>query len=321
MGGEVNKRSERKFNLHRDGYFRKLLLKLKREPLKTDPVDRMNQIANKFFGYRFDCRYPKTFNEYTCWLKYFYRNKEWERCADKLGSKEFLIEHGYEKYVIKTLGIYKNSSEIDLSKLPDRFVLKTNHDSGSVYICDKKETNFEEVFKELDESLQHVYSESNDEWVYQNTKPVIFAEEIIQPRVGNKIIDYKFFGFNGKFGWGFTGQNRLKDARFTVFEDDFKHPKVEYIHINPEKEDYPPKPDSFDEMVKVTEEISKILDFVRVDFYDTTEGPKIGELTFFSHSGLGIFTRKKYDYKYGEFFKNTKIYEEVLKKINEGYNK
>ena len=49
-------------------------------------------------------------------------------------------------------------------------------------------------------------------------------------------------------------------------------------------------------------------DFVRVDLYDTNKGPMIGELTFISMSGFGPFTKKEYDFKYGKYFDETKIF-------------
>lgn len=266
-------------------------------------VEKQNRIANRILNYHYDCSKPRTFNEFLGWLKYNYKNDLWKKCADKLGSKEFLIENGLERFVVKTLGIYKESKNINLDMLPEKFVLKTNHDSGTVFICDKATTDFETIFKKLDRSLKRRYEYNNDEWVYENITPLIFAEELLYPCQSRIIVDYKLFGFGGRFGWGFTGQNRDIDTRFVVFENDFEIQNVEYIYLKPRKKEIVSKPEHFDEMVKITEFLSKLLGFVRVDFFETTEGLKIGELTFFSQSGYGPFTKKQYDFKYGHFFK------------------
>ena len=40
--------------------------------------------------------------------------------------------------IIKTLGVWDSFDEINFDLLPDKFVLKTTHDSGTIVICDNK---------------------------------------------------------------------------------------------------------------------------------------------------------------------------------------
>ena len=190
-------------------------------------------------------------------MKYNYRNNLWKEVADKLGGKEYLKKLGYEKYLPKVYGIYSSSKEIDLDKLPNQFILKTNHDSGSVFACEKGKTDFQKVFEKLDKSMERKYSQTNEEWVYEDIKPAIFAEELLSQADGGEIIDYKFFVYNGKFKWGFACLNRNVDAHFVVFEDNFEIQDTDYIYIRPKKKDYPKKPNDFDLMVKIAEDIGK----------------------------------------------------------------
>lgn len=264
----------------------------------------INKAASWEMNYKFDCRYPVTFNEKLSWLKLGYHNDLWEICADKVKVKDFLERQGLGKYVPKTFGIYRNSSQINLEKLPEKFVLKANHDSGSVFVCNKGKTNFQEVFRKLDESIKNNYCSHTGEWVYNNIEPLIFAEELLERPEGETfdegLMDWKLFFFNGKFGWGYVSSNRFTDAKFNVFEDGFVYQDVCYIHLNSKKK--PPKPEHYEEMLEIGAKISAILDFARVDFYETKDGLKIGELTFFTHSGQGPFSKKEYDYKYGKLF-------------------
>lgn len=282
--------------------FNKILSPHKKDSFYHGP-EKQNRIANRILNYHYDCTKPRTFNEFLGWLKFNYRNDLWKKCADKLGSKEFLIENGLECFVVKTLGVYSESKYINLDLLPDKFVLKTNHDSGTVFICDKETTDFNSIFKKLDQSLKKRYEHNNDEWVYENITPLILAEELLFPCHNSFLVDYKLFGFGGRYGWGFTGQNRDIDTRFVVFENDFEIQNVEYIYLKPSKKEMVSKPEHFDEMVKITEFLSELLGFVRVDFFETTDGLKIGELTFFSQSGYGPFTKKQFDFRYGLLFK------------------
>lgn len=286
----------------------------RKRPINFDGTyETMNRIAREqcCFNYKYDCEHPRTFNEKIAWLKFNYRNELWCQCADKLGSKKFLEEQGLGQYVVKTYGIYNSSSEINLDELPNDFVLKTNHDCGSVFVCQKGKTDFENVFKRLDEAVKKKYSSRNGEWVYENIEPKIFAEELLKPTQDADLIDYKLFFFNGYFGWGYVAQNRFVDIRFLVFEKNYEEQDVCYLHLKPKQK--AKKPEHYDEMIKIGEELSKILDCVRVDFYETTEGLKIGELTFFSHSGLGLFSKKEYDLKYGALFDNCRLAEKFPK--------
>lgn len=253
-------------------------------------------------GYTPNLTNPCTFNEKLIYLKLYYRNPLWERCADKLAIKDFLAENGFGNLAVKTLGgPYEKASEIDLDKLPQKFVLKTNHDSGSIFICDKKTTNFKSVFSALDASLKQNYSEkrNNHEWVYSHIRPVVFAEELLKPSEGADLMDFKFFVSNGKPIFLFVASNRSKDVRFNIKDFDYNDIPCEYIY--PKNKRLPKnKPPFFDEMAKMALEIGKLFNFVRVDFYSTASGPKVGELTFFSQSGYGVFCPRKYDRYFGD---------------------
>ena len=302
------KTSRIRFLLHNKTFLKTLLYRFKKRLIFNGEEKDIYE-SKRIFNYLLNPKDPKTFNEKILWLKHHYYNDVWCECADKLGSKKFLIERGFSIFLPKTYGVYSSSSEIDLSKLPQEFVLKTNHDCGTVFLCRKNEPSIKQKFKKLDNSLKTSYSNrnSNGEWVYNNITPIIFSEEILTDLHGGNIIDYKFFVFGGKCFFGFLGQNRNVDIRFTVFDRDFNIFDTEYIYLKPSKKDIIKKPDCWDEMVTLAEKIGSYFDFVRVHLYLTTDGIKVGELTFFSHSGLGPFTNKKYDLLFGKFFDNTKF--------------
>ena len=89
-------------------------------------------------GYELDWEHPKTFNEKLQWLKLHDRNPLYTTLVDKYRVKQWVADKIGEQYVIPTLAVYNSVDEIDLDELPDQFVLKCNHDSGSVVICRDK---------------------------------------------------------------------------------------------------------------------------------------------------------------------------------------
>lgn len=277
-------------------------------------VDEENYLSRKFFNYKFDCSNPRTFNEYLVWIKLFYKNDLWKKCADKIGSKEFLRSIGLGDYLPSTYGVYHSTKEIDLNSLPNKFVLKTSHDSGSVFICEKGKTNFEEVFNKIDASLLNNYSEKSGEWVYEDILPLVFAEEYLVSNDGLDLKDYKFFMFNGKMEFGYIAKDRFNDVRFALFDKNLNFIKTDYIYLRPRKKDMPIIPTCISEMIYISEKIAQNFDFVRVDLYWTNKGPRIGELTFIPQSGHGSFSNKKYDFLFGKLFDNSIFYELSHKK-------
>ena len=78
---------------------------------------------------------PKLFSEKMQWLKLYNRKDEYTRMVDKYESKKLVADLIGERYIIPSLGVWKRFDDIDFDKLPDKFVLKTTHDSGGVFIC------------------------------------------------------------------------------------------------------------------------------------------------------------------------------------------
>ena len=92
----------------------------------------------KHFGCLPDLKKPKTFNEKLQWLKLYNRKPEYSMMVDKYAVKQFVSEQLGPEYIIPTLGVWNEVDDIDIEQLPEQFVLKWNHDSGSVIICKDK---------------------------------------------------------------------------------------------------------------------------------------------------------------------------------------
>ena len=84
--------------------------------------------------YPLDLNNPRTFFEKVNWLKLYDRNPLYTKLCDKLLVKDWVIEKIGTKYIIPTLAVYNSIEDIKLEDLPEKFVLKCNHDSGTVFI-------------------------------------------------------------------------------------------------------------------------------------------------------------------------------------------
>ena len=86
-----------------------------------------------------DLENPRLFSEKLQWLKLNDRNPLYTKLVDKYLVREYIAEKLGEEYLIPLLGVWDDPDEIDFDALPDQFVLKCNHNSGTgMCICRDK---------------------------------------------------------------------------------------------------------------------------------------------------------------------------------------
>lgn len=168
-----------------------------------------------------DLNNPKTYSEKINWLKVYDHNPLYTTLVDKYEVRNYVKERIGEEYLFPLLGVWNNVNEIDFDKLPEKFVLKCTHDFGSVIIVeDKKLMNVRLIKKQLNAQLKYNFYYRGREWAYKNVKPRVIAEKFMED--GNKrLIDYKFFCFNGRVEFMFIATGRGLDLRFDFFTRDF----------------------------------------------------------------------------------------------------
>ena len=131
-------------------------------------------------GTRLDLKNPKTFNEKIQWLKLYNRRPELTMMADKYKVREYVAAKIGEEHIIPLLGVWERAEDIDFDALPSQFVLKCNHDSGSVIICEDK-ASFDQraAIESLSSKLKHNYYWRGREWAYKDIPPRVIAEKYI----------------------------------------------------------------------------------------------------------------------------------------------
>lgn len=124
-----------------------------------------------------DLHNPVTLNEKICHRLIFEHNPFYTMLADKLAVRAYVERNTQLVKLIPLLGIYNRVEDINFDNLPDKFVLKCNHDSGSAVICTDR-TNFDrsKVLNKLKLSLNKNMYYTTREWQYKNISPVIICE-------------------------------------------------------------------------------------------------------------------------------------------------
>lgn len=246
---------------------------------------------------------PETYTEKLQWLKLYDRRPQYTTMVDKCAAKEYVSTKIGEQYIIPTLGIWDDPDEIDFDLLPEKFVMKCNHNSGlGMYICrDKSVIDERKIRSELKKGLAQNYYLTGREWPYKNIKRRIIAEKYMEDSACKELRDYKFFTFGGVPKVLYIAQGRGKGGHTVAdfYDMDYNHLPFTIDH---DMADTPPlKPACFDEMKQLAAILSEGTPQLRVDFYEVDGHVYFGEMTFFHCCGFEAFHPDEWDKIFGEW--------------------
>lgn len=244
-------------------------------------------------GHELDLKNPALYSEKLQWLKLHDRKPEYETKVDKVNVKEYVASLIGDEYIIPTLGVYERFDDIDFDKLPDKFVLKCNHDSGNVIVCkDKRKFDVQKARKVLTDALNTDFYLRGREWPYKNIKRKIMAEYFLvapdEPFYNHLgMTDFKFSCFDGRVNDVMVCLERESgDTKFYFFDKDWNLLRYNIRGKNAPEGFTIPRPDNFEKMVEIAEILSANIPYMRVDLYNLGGKIYFGEMTFFPQSGF-----------------------------------
>ena len=280
--------------------------------IKYDDKKYLQFVFKEKMGKELNLDNPTTFNEKLQWLKVYDRNPKYTKLVDKFEVQDYIKKTIGDKYLIPNCGVYNSFDEIDFEKLPEKFVLKTTHDSGTVLICkDKKNFDYKYAKKFLTKRLKRKYFYLWREWPYKNVKPRIIVETFMEDKTTGVLNDYKFYCFNGEVKMMFVVVDRGNATKINFYDLEFNKLDLQQVYPNFTKKIKKPK--QFSEMIELAEKLSKDIPHVRVDFYIINDQVYFGEMTFFDSAGLDKFTPEKYDEILGSYIDLKQIKTDVKK--------
>lgn len=249
---------------------------------------------------KLNLRHPKTFCDKLNYLKLYDRRPEYTTLVDKVACREYIKEVIGEAYCIPMLGAWDHYDDIDFDTLPDKFVLKCNHDSGSVkIISDKSAIDHNALRKFYEGRLKQNPYVLGREYPYRDVPPKIYAEEYMIPGGEKDISDYKFFCFDGKPEIMYVTTERSNVCKIDYFDMDFHHIDMgNKNHFQSGKEIS--KPQQFEEMKVLAAKLSKGMRFVRIDLYEIDNRIYFSEFTFFHAGGFWPMYPEEWEYKLGD---------------------
>jgi len=247
---------------------------------------------------------PETYNEKIQWLKLYDKDPRKTLLSDKYLVRDWIKEKIGEDYLIPLLGVYRKASEIDFDALPDAFVLKANHGSGmNVIIKDKKAADLNAIRNQMDAWLRTNFAfQQGFEMQYNDIPRRIIAEEYITGKDGD-LPDYKFWCFDGKCEYIEFIKGRGKQTEMAIYDRQWK--KLPFTTgAYPALQEKIDKPKKLQEMVEISEKLSRDFKHVRVDLYLLNDQEiRFGEMTFSSSSGTASWSPEWMDFEVGKKLK------------------
>lgn len=250
-------------------------------------------LFEKSFGHKINWKHPRDLNEVINYLEFCTDTKEWSILTDKILVRDYVKGKGLEDILVPLLGIWNDAADIDFDALPQKFVLKCNHDSASTHIIDKgKRIDKAKIIAELNSCLGRKYGDEGNEPHYNRIIPKILAEKYLEQEnhldISSSLIDYKIWCFNGEPDVIWVAYNRNKKYLnhetydynwnfMSTFGNDDSFYKLGTGII--------PPPKSLDKMLSAARILSQGFPQVRVDFYDIDGSLYFGEMTFTSDAG------------------------------------
>ncbi len=271
-------------------------------PALIDDETAVKRYYRKKTGKELNLADPQTFSEKINWYKLNDRKPLMAQCADKVGVRDYITEKGYGNCLNEIYGVYDKVSDIDIDRLPKRFVLKAAHGSHmNIIVKDKKDINWRQAKMMMSSWLRQNIYWSGREWVYKDIPKRIVAEKYLEDEHG-ELRDYKFFCFNGSPRFLQVEAGRYGTEHVRNFYD-------MNWDLMPFGKEIPHSPDFiiecpilFDEMKRIASVLCEPFSFVRVDLYQVGSKVFFGELTYFPAGGASDFVPSEYDAVVGRMF-------------------
>ena len=256
-----------------------------------------------------DLEHPRTYNERLQWLKVYGEQRPdvfgdvelARRCADKVSVREYVASMIGRGYLVKRLGTYDSLDDVPFSDLPEQFVIRASHDSGSTLIVTNKEKFLRDPrgLRRLRFRLGMNYGLLSKEWVYTHVKPRVVVDELLSADHRSELWDYKVFVFNGEPRLVQVDVDRFGNHRRSFYTPEWR--KTDLAILYPVYEGDVPRPSMLEDMLAKSSLLAKAFRHARVDWYVLGERLLFGEITFFHESGLAPFNSREWELRMGSW--------------------
>ena len=226
-------------------------------------------------GRKPDLENPVGYNDKIHWLKLFDQRPLHKVCCDKWGVRDY-VANRYGDHVLIP-------AKLGLAGASFPCIAKATHDSGSAVRLTSP-ADIPVAHSKLAKRLSRKYGKGKGEWAYDFVEPQI----IVEPILGEDLIDYKFHCVDGEVRWvQIISQRSTGTPSEAIAMPDRSlaglHMDEKMIH-NPDPKVLPGLM-AWDLLTDVARSLSHGWRYVRVDLYWHGARPWFGEMTFWPRAG------------------------------------
>ncbi len=266
-------------------WFKRRYLDYHGEPLRLDP--------------------PVGFNEHIVHRILYERDPIFRRMCDKIAVRAIIRERLGEDFAVPLLGQWADPREIDWEALPERFVLKPNHASGLVAIVHDKATCDNAALTRLAQGwLQRDYYDRSREWGYRGIPRRLVVEPLLVGADGGGAPEAVVLTFGGRAVAirVLTGIKDTPSRRDNWFDCNGR--RLPFHSRKYTLGDFELEPALARRLADAAGTVAEGCAHLRVDFYLTDAGLKIGELTPYHGAGQTPWSLPGCDRLFGRFWRD-----------------
>jgi len=248
---------------------------------------------------------PVGFNDHIVHRILYDRDPLLKRVCDKVAVRDIIRERVGAEFLVPLLGMWSKPDDIPWRSLPEQFVLKASHGSGHVALV-RQATDRDEaaLTRQAQEWLRQDFFDQSREWGYGGVPRRILAEPLLTGDDGETPAEAQVMTFGGKAGLirVLTGPKDTPGRRDNWFDARAVPQSFHSLQITPG--DYRLAPALARRLVEVAERVSLGFRHLRVDFYVTKDGLRIGELTPYHGAGMVRWSEPGCDRLFGRFWQD-----------------
>jgi len=228
----------------------------------------------------------KSVNEKTLYRKLYGNHEFCASLADKLAVRDYVKQRIGAEYLVPLIADF-NRLELDsFNSLPNQFAMKATHGCNwNLFVRDKSQLDLPKTVGYFNGLLRRTYGRKSGELHYRLIPPRILVEQLLD-EYGSSPWNYCYFCYwkGEEFRSALSISSPCKKLSISFDPEmnllDTNVPECEMARFA--------DPESHRKMVEIARELSRGIDFVRVDLYKFDGKIYFSELTFTPGAGTAV---------------------------------
>lgn len=238
---------------------------------------------------------PRGFNAHVIHRILHDRDPRLRLVCDKLAARDLVRTALGEAALVPLLGVWEDPAAVPWEHLPLPFVMKPNHASGLFHFVTRPEQVVPSTLTALAAGwLARDHYDTAFEWGYRGMPRRLMVEPLLRGPDGGTPAESQVFCFGGRAAFVriYTG-GAVPEARTDNWFD--PEGRRQPIELTTPPGTYALEPALARRLAAMAERVAAGFDHLRVDFFLTDDGVKVGELTAYNRAGMALWKTPEMD--------------------------